>query len=166
MSMIGEYFRVTAAELGRSMDDPDWALDYIDEIRDLEEEAEPSPAMARHFSTYQTWHLLGFLLKRSGFPVDVIHGEEALEKADDWGYGPPRYLTTDRVRLGAEALSGLTYDQLLNGVDPAELNTAEIYPLIWDDHASLEWARDWFAGLTEYFKAAAREGHAVIIWLD
>lgn len=52
MSMISEYFRVTAAELARSMEDPDWALNYIDAVRGVEEEAEPSPAMVRHFSTY------------------------------------------------------------------------------------------------------------------
>jgi hypothetical protein len=47
---------------------------------------------------HQTWDLLGFLLRRSAFPVDIVHGEEPLA-ADDWGYGPPQYLTPDRVRL-------------------------------------------------------------------
>ncbi|MGW2015602.1 YfbM family protein [Streptomyces sp. NPDC001927] len=166
MSMIGEYFRLTARELDRATEDPDWALDHIEEVQDAEAESEPSPAQARHFSTYKTWHLLSFLLERSEFPVDVIQGEAPLEKADDWGYGPPRYLTAERVRLGAEALNRLTYDQLLEGVDPQELIAADIYPLGWEDRASLEWGRDWFSGLTEYFTAAAREGHAVIVWLD
>ncbi|MFD0368870.1 YfbM family protein [Streptomyces sp. NPDC127114] len=166
MSMIGEYFRVTAAELERATRDPDWAFDYIDETQDAVDGSEPSPAEARHFSTYQAWHLLGFLLERRGFPVDVIYGEEPLGKAEDWGYGPPQYLPADRVRLGAEALSRLTYDQLISDVDPRDLVTAEIYPLGWEDRASLEWGRDWFAGLTEYFAAAAEEGHAVIVWLD
>ncbi|MET7566629.1 DUF1877 family protein, partial [Streptomyces sp. NPDC005479] len=100
MSMIGEYFRVTAAELERAIQDSDWALDYIEEPRDVEEEAKLSPAEARYFSTYKAWHLLDFLLQRSGFPVSVIHGEELFGEADDWGYGPPRYLPADRVRLG------------------------------------------------------------------
>ncbi|MFF3775369.1 DUF1877 family protein [Streptomyces sp. NPDC002232] len=52
------------------------------------------------------------------------------ETADGWGYGPPRYLAADRVPLRAEALSGLTYDQLLDAVEPAELTEAEVHPLI------------------------------------
>ncbi|MFF0052166.1 YfbM family protein [Streptomyces sp. NPDC005498] len=166
MSMIGEYFRVTAAELERVIQDSDWALDYIEESRDVEEEAKLSPAEARHFSTYKAWHLLDFLLQRSGFPVSVIHGEEFLGEADDWGYGPPRYLPADRVRLAADELGCLTYDRLLDGVEPHELMAAEIYPLGWEDRSSLEWGGDWFAGLAEYFAAAAHAGHAVIVWLD
>ncbi|MFD9643387.1 DUF1877 family protein, partial [Streptomyces sp. NPDC059082] len=65
------------------------------------------------------------------------------------GHGPPRHLTADRVPLRAEALSGLTYDQLLDAVEPSELTEAEVHPLIWEDRAPLERARDGFAGLTE-----------------
>jgi len=166
MSMIGEYFRVTPAELERAVEDPDRALDRIEETLDAEEESGPPPAEARHFSTYKAWHLLDFLLRRSGFPVDVIHGEEPLGEADDWGYGPPQYLPAPRVRLAADTLGTLTYDRLLDGVDPAELTAAEIYPLGWEDRDSLEWARDHFSGLTEYLTAAARAGDAVIVWLD
>lgn len=121
MSMIGEYFRLTTAELERALEDPEWALDFIDETRDAEEESEPSPAEARHFSTYKTWDLLGFLLRRAGCPVDVVHGEEPLGQADDWGYGPPRYLPVERVRLGAEALDRTPYGQLIAHVDHQEL---------------------------------------------
>ncbi|MCX3292372.1 DUF1877 family protein [Streptomyces sp. NEAU-H22] len=60
--MIGEYLRVTAAELDRAIRDPDWALDFVEEVQDAEEETEPAPAKARHFSTYKTWDMLRFLL--------------------------------------------------------------------------------------------------------
>ena len=40
MSMIGEYVRVTAAELDRVVQDPDWGLDFVEEVRDAEEESE------------------------------------------------------------------------------------------------------------------------------
>ncbi|MFJ9432565.1 DUF1877 family protein [Streptomyces sp. NPDC101490] len=106
------------------------------------------------------------LLKRSAFPVDIVHGEEPFTGVDDWGYGPPRYVTGDRVRLAAETLTQMTYDQLIQGVDHSELATAEIYPLIWDSPTSLGWARDLFIPLTEFFQAAASDGHAMVIWLD
>ncbi|WP_335938713.1 DUF1877 family protein [Streptomyces sp. PTD5-9] len=67
------------------------------------------------------------------------------------------HLPADRVRLAAEALSGLTYDRLLDGVDPRDLTAAEIYPPGWEEPGALDWARDWFTGLTAYFEAAARE---------
>ncbi|WP_405427836.1 DUF1877 family protein [Streptomyces erythrochromogenes] len=89
MSMNGEYLRVTPAELERALVDPEWALDLADEIQAAQEGGEPVPAEARHFTTHQAWHLLGFLLQRSAFPVDIVHGEEALAFGDR-GYGPPR----------------------------------------------------------------------------
>ncbi|MFJ1567794.1 YfbM family protein [Streptomyces erythrochromogenes] len=165
MSMNGEYLRVTPAELERALKDPEWALDLADEIRDAQEGSAPAPAGARHFTTQQTWHLLGFLLQRSAFPVDIVHGEETLA-TDDWGYGPPRYLTPDRVRLAADALQQTTYDQLIQGVDPFELVKAEVYPQIWDSPASLEWARDLFTPLADLFRDAASGGHAMLIWID
>lgn len=164
MSMNGEYLRVTPAELDRALKDPAWALDLADEIQDAgRERARPSEAL--HFTTHKTWHLLEFLLQRSAFPVGIVHGEEPLT-TDDWGYGPPRYVAPDRVQLAADILQQTTYDQLIQDVDPSELTKAEIYPQIWDSPASMEWARDLFTPLTEFFRGAASTGHAVLIWLD
>lgn len=78
--MIGEYLSVTAAELDRAIRDPDWALDFVEEVRDAEEETEPAPAEARHFSTYKNWDMLRFLLARAEFPVNVIQGAASLNR--------------------------------------------------------------------------------------
>ncbi|MEU9417433.1 YfbM family protein [Streptomyces sp. NPDC048272] len=156
---------VTPAELDRALKDPEWAWNLAEEIQDAQAEVEPAPAEARHFTTHQTWHLLGFLLQRSAFPVDVVHGEEPLA-TDHWGYGPPQYLVPERVRLAADTLHGTTYDQLIQDVDPSELTKAEVYPQIWDSPASLEWASDLFTPLTEFFRGAASAGHAMLIWID
>ncbi|MFI5530133.1 YfbM family protein [Kitasatospora sp. NPDC051853] len=165
MSMNGEYLRVTPGELARALEDPEWALDFASDVQDQEDE-ETAPADARHFTTHQTWNLLGFLLKRSDFPVDIVFGEELIPEADDWGYEPPRYLTVDRVRLAADSLNRMTYDDLIHGVDHNELTAAEVYPQIWDSPTSLEWARDLLVPLTEFFQAAASAEHAMVIWLD
>jgi hypothetical protein len=125
--MNGEYLRVTPAELDRALKDPDWALDLAEAIQDAQEEQESAPRETRHFTTHKTWDLLGFLLRRSAFPVDIVHGEELLA-ADDWGYGPPQYLTPDRVRLAADTLQQTTYGQLIEGVDPSELAEARLPP--------------------------------------
>ncbi|MEV7174187.1 YfbM family protein [Streptomyces sp. NPDC093224] len=166
MSINGEYLRVTPEELTRALNDPEWAMDFAEETQDAQDDNETPPAEARHFTTHGTWHMLDFLLRRSVFPVDIVHGEETVAEAEDWGYGPPRYVTADRVRVAADALTRTTYDRLIRGVDPHELAAAEIYPQIWDSPTSLEWARDLFTGLTAFFQAAAADGHAVVIWLD
>ncbi|MFI2505977.1 DUF1877 family protein [Streptomyces sp. NPDC018972] len=147
MSMIGEHLCVTVTELDRAIQALDWALDFVEEVQDAEEETEPAPAEARHFSTYKTWDMLCFLLTRAEFPVDVIRGEEPFAEDGDWGYGPPRYLRPERVRLAAEALRATGYAQLISGVEPAELTGAEVYPFGWSEPGSLEWGRPWYDGL-------------------
>ncbi|WP_431952443.1 YfbM family protein [Actinacidiphila sp. bgisy167] len=164
--MIGEYLRVTATELDRAIQDPDWARDLVEEVQDAEEESEPAPPEARHFSTYKTWDMLRFLLSRADFPVNVILGEEPLTEDEDWGYGPARYLRPERVRLACEALRAVSYDRLLSGVDPAELTDAEVYPLGWSEPDALEWGRPWYDGLAQFFEAAAKADDAMLVWLD
>ncbi|MFD5122617.1 YfbM family protein [Streptomyces sp. NPDC058385] len=166
MSMIGEYLRVTAAALDRAIQDPDWALDFAEEVQDGEEDTEPAPTEARHFSAYKAWDVLRFLMARAEFPVNVVHGEEAFAEDEDWGYGSPRYLRPERVRVAAEALRDTSYAQLVSGVEPSELTSAEVYPLGWSEPGSLEWARPWYDGLTQFFEAAARADDAILIWLD
>ncbi|MFJ1595629.1 YfbM family protein [Streptomyces sp. NPDC088261] len=166
MSMIGEYVRVTAAELDRAIRDPAWALAHVEEVRDSEGESKPSPAGARHFTTYKAWDLLRFLLARAEAPVDVIFGEEPFAEGDDWGYGPPRCLRPDRVRLAARTLRTLSYERLVEGVDPADLTRAEVYPLGWDEPGMLEWGRPWYDGLTRFFEAAASADEGMLVWLD
>ncbi|MFE9360548.1 YfbM family protein [Streptomyces olivaceoviridis] len=172
MSMIGEYLRVTASELQRAIQDPDWALHFAEDVQDTEERSEPAPTEARRFSTSKTWDMLGFLLTRADFPVDVIHGEEPFAENEDWGYGPPRYLRAERVRLAARALRAITYDQLVRGVSPADLTTADVYPLAgayplgWDEPGALERGRHRYDGLTHFFEAAAAAEDAMLLWLD
>ncbi|MET8475157.1 YfbM family protein [Streptomyces sp. NPDC006422] len=166
MSIIGEYLRVTTDELERVIQDPDWALDFVEEVRDAEEEKPPAPSEARHFSTYKAWDMLRFLMARADFPVDVIHGEEGFTDSADWGYGPPRYLRPERVRDAAQALRRTSYAQLLGDLAPAELSDAEVYPLGWDEAGALDWARPWYDGLRQFFHSAAEAGDAMLVWLD
>ncbi|MDT0385954.1 DUF1877 family protein [Streptomyces dubilierae] len=98
--------------------------------------------------------------------MNVIYGEEPFAEDEDWGYGPPRYLRPERVRLAAEGLRTTRYAELISGVDPAELTAAEVYPRRWSEHGALEWGRAWYDGLTQFFEAAARADDAMLVWLD
>lgn len=167
MSMIGEYARVTSAELDRAIDDPEWAQAFVDELIDAEPDEQPDPSEARLLDTDKAWDALGFLLRRVAFPVDVVHGEEALPGAEDWGYGPPRYLTPERVKVAAEAFAQVSGASLVEGVGPEELFRADVYPsIIWERGESLDYVRDYYESLTPFFAAAARDGEAMLIWLD
>ncbi|WP_331718542.1 YfbM family protein (plasmid) [Streptomyces virginiae] len=86
--MIGQYLRLTPAELERASLDPDWAAEYAHELYDRDDAA----ADARVHETDKASHALDFLLKRRGFPVDVVFGEADMPwpEGEDWGYGPPR----------------------------------------------------------------------------
>jgi Domain of unknown function (DUF1877) len=112
VSMNGEYLRVTADELARSIKDPVWTLQLAEGIQDAEEQADLPPAEARHLSTHTAWHTIAFLLERATFPVDIVYGEEEFAEDQDWGYGPPRYLTAEWVQTAAEALAATSFDAL------------------------------------------------------
>ncbi|MFG2096034.1 YfbM family protein [Streptomyces sp. NPDC048612] len=166
MSMIGEYARVTPAELDRALGDPEWALKLVCGRMEAEAATAPEPAAARCLDVDKVWDALGFLLRRRDFPVDIVHGEQAVPDADDWGYGPPRYLTPEQVRSAAEALAGISAESLTAGVAPADLAAARVYPLvIWERGEPLDYVREYYELLRPFLRAAADEGDAVLLWL-
>lgn len=164
--MNGEYIRVTPDELRRAIEDPAWALDLAYQSQDSEEDKDLPPSDVRYLTTHKAWHAISFLLERARFPVDIVNGEVAFAEDEDWGYGPPRYVPADRVRIAAHALAATSYDALIAGVDRADLAKADIYPQIWDESDALDWVRGWFEPLAPYIGAAAQQGHALIVWLD
>jgi hypothetical protein len=164
--MDGEYLRVTPAELARAVKDPKWAIGLAEAVRDAQEQTPLPPARARHLTTHKAWHAIAFLLERARFPADIVYGEEPFAEDDDWGYGPPRYLTTERVRVAAEALAATTYDELVSGVTPTDLAQGPVYPHIWDGPDSLEWVRGWYEPLVPFFAAASAQGNAMLVWVD
>ena len=163
--MNGEYLRVTAAELARAIEDPDWAFEYVEEVMETDGINDVAPADARQLTTHKAWHAIAFLLERAAFPVDVVHGEHTFT-SEDWGYGPAKYLDADQVKLAAESLARFSFDDLIREVDPGQLTAGQIYPLHWDETDALEWVRGWFDPLSPFFGAAALAGEAMLVWLD
>lgn len=112
------------------------------------------------------WDAIRFLFERGAFPVDIICGEERLSD-DDWGYGPLLYSASERVRLAAEALAQLSFDELVSGVGPETLRVAGIHPVeISGKEDALEFVRGWFDPLAPYFRDAADAGDAAAVWLS
>lgn len=174
--MNGNWLRVSPAELERATTDLGWAYQLAGQERAAESE--------RWSCTDKAWHGLDFLLHRLGFEIPVVLGAESFVELpdvepdsdemfdflenleDDWGYGPPSYLTPAQVSAAAEQLAELTEEDLIRGVDPAELTEAEIYPNFWDEQDQLPWIAHYLPSARTYFAAAAKNGEAVICWLD
>jgi hypothetical protein len=163
--MNGEYLRLTPVEMERAIEDPEWAFEYVQEVMESDGVNDVAPAEARQLTTHKAWHAITFLLERAGFPVDVVHGEQTFTD-EDWGYGPAKYLDADQVKLAAQALARLSFDDLVRNVGPAQLTDAQIYPQHWDEEGALEWVRGWFDPLAPFFGAAARASDAMLVWLD
>lgn len=159
MSMIGEYARLTPAELDRAVREPGWVQKFIEEL------AEGTPE--RCLDVDKAWDSLGFLLRRIDFPVDIVYGGETVPGAEEWGYGPIRYLTAEQVRTAAAALAVTPSEALVRDVLVAELAEANLYPRIAkDDELWLTYVVDNYEGLIPFFQAAARDGDAMLVWLD
>jgi uncharacterized protein DUF1877 len=165
VGIYGEYLRTTADELARVVEDPALARQLVEDSRDAEENSDFSPAEARHLSTEKAWQAIAFLLERANFPVDIVYGEGRFAGVEDWGYGPPRYLTVERVAVAAGALATTSFEALTVGVTKAALAKAPIYPDLGGDPDPLGWIRDCYAPLVPYFAAAAMRAEALLIWL-
>ena len=173
--MNGEYLRVTAAELRHAIEDPQWALDYADQVRDavdLGDDAgeewdglDPQQARQRYLTTHKAWDAIGYLLRRNDLPVDVVTGAHAFTD-DDWGYGPAHYLTAQEVADAAAALAATSFDALTAEITLADLTEAKVYPMTWDEPDALDWVRHWYEPLPGFFAAAAGAGDSILIWLS
>jgi Domain of unknown function (DUF1877) len=168
MSMIGEYARLTPAELERAVRDPSWAMEFIyEQIEDSADETAGARQPPRCLDVDKAWDALGFLLRRIEFPIDIVHGEEEIPGAEDWGYGPPRYLPPEQVCAAAAALGDLPSDVLVRGVTEEELAQANLYPyLAGEGLECLEYVIHHYEALVPFFQAAAAAGDAMVVWLD
>lgn len=165
--MIGEYARLTSAELDRAVQDPHWAREFIDELIDSAQDEETSAAPPRCLDIDKAWDTLRFLLRRIDFPIDIVHGEVAIPGAEDWGYGPPRYLTPEQVRTASAALAATPGDVLIRGVTTEQLAQADLYPGVTDDDEEwLSYVVGHFEVLVPFFQAAAGADDAIVVWLD
>ncbi|MFD7027907.1 DUF1877 family protein [Streptomyces sp. NPDC059917] len=164
MSILGSYVRLTVDELERARRDPAW----------VEALGSGGARGERWCSAGTAWDALGFLTRRIGFPVDIAHGEEALPwsgvpgaGAGAWSYGPPRCLTPGQVRTAAAAMAATDGDRLVGGVGPADLARADVYPVhAWEGGASLEGVVARYEELLPFFRAAAADGDALLVWLS
>lgn len=184
MSIEASYRRITPQEFTRLQSDAKAAESFFG--TSLEDLDDPDKLMARmreressdRFLGIGTdWHALHFLLTADGelrpHPLpppplgNVVQGGTATQ----WPctYGPVRSLTPNEVRAVADALSGISVEELRSRFSVESFNAAQIYPhgrrARWTD----EDAESVFAiypRVVEFFRSAARDGDMILLSSD
>lgn len=71
------------------------------------------------------------------------------------------------MRAAADALDAHSPDGLADGVAPADLAAANVYPqTVWERGEDPAWVGSHWAALAAYLRAAARDGDALLIWIS
>ncbi|MFI1016127.1 YfbM family protein [Streptomyces sp. NPDC020965] len=166
MSMIGEYARLTPAELDRAVQDPDWGWEFVEEQLAAGQDDGTPVRGSRLHSTGKMWHALEYLLRLRGVEVNVVHGEEEIPGAEEWGYGPPRTISPERVEVAVRAMAAITPEGLIEGVALAELAEAGIYPYADAEPGErLDDVAVAYQDLAAFFRTAARLRHGLLVWI-
>jgi hypothetical protein len=162
MSMIGNYRRLTEAQLAALKADPEKVADFL---------YAQEPPTGMHLNIDKTWHAIHFLLigkkwEGGGALFDAVLGGAVLGE-EDVGYGPARYLTVDEVAAVANALDEITPIQLTDRFDAKALNDADIYPQGWQsDGHDQNYIRSYYTHLVEFFRAAASSNDAMLLYIN
>jgi hypothetical protein len=119
----------------------------------------------------KAWHAIHVALTGGVDEVDtplglVVLGGTAF--GEDGGYGPPRLLTAEQVRVASEALDELGPGGFAEHLDIAELARLQAYPSVWDedDDELRSWLGDGFDLLAATFRRATADGSAMLIMLS
>lgn len=184
MSIEASYRRITQKEFTRLQSDQKAAesffgtsleeLDDPEKLLSMMQERENSD---RYLGIGTDWHALHFLLTGDGelkpHPLpppplgNVVQG--GTETPWECTYGHVRSLMPDEVAAVAEALSGITVEELRSRFSVASFNSAQIYPHgrrgNWTDE-DVETVFEIYPRLVEFFRAAAREGDMILISSD
>jgi hypothetical protein len=162
--MIGNYRRISPAQLQELLANPDSIGDF------LYEGGDPG---ASHLGIEKSWHVIHFLLTGSAW-----EGEPPLSQAvlggtplgdEDLGYGPARYLKADEVQVVSRALNGISPTELGHRFDQEALAAAEIYPSIWDgaiEEDEIQAFLDDYRLVVDFFAQAAQNEEALLLYID
>lgn len=92
---------------------------------------------------------------------DAVFGGEPI--GEDLGYGPARLLSAEGVSAVAARLRELDPATLRTRMDPAAMEDAGVYPVIWDEDDVFDtYLAPAFDGLRAFYSAAAQSGDSVI----
>lgn len=162
MSMVESFVALEPQQLQALIAEPE-SLDSFLYPDDPDQEPE------HQIDLDKAWHAIHFTLTGS-----VWEGAEPLylvilggtEFGEDYGYGPPRYLTPDQVKAVSSALEPLTPDVFSGMFDSDALTREKIYPKVFwasEEDGGLEYVLDNYLNVREFYRTAAERGDAMIV---
>jgi hypothetical protein len=119
-----------------------------------------------------TWDAIEFILGRLADagripPVwPVVGGGET---GTGFHYGPCWFRTPAEVQRIADVLGRLSKDEFKRAYLPEQMASEQVYPDIWDRtdeaEANFEYVWSWYAGMIEFYQAAADSGEGMLLHL-
>lgn len=128
---------------------------------------QPPSAGPDELNLDKSWHGIHFLLTGRIDEAPPPLGNAILggtEIGEDLGYGPARYLTPDQVREVGQALAGITSDDFARRFDPQKIRQAGVYAL--ENDATADYCVQYFEKMVAYYRDAAYQGNAMLLYLD
>lgn len=164
MSMIGNFLRVSKAELDAYLEDSS-----LLENRIYEEEAdEVDPGL---MDIDKAWEGILFLLTGQNLesldhPLGrVLFSGQIIDEEQDLGYGPGQYLTPAQVKEVNAQIAGISPEDLGKNYDPKKMTELEVYPNSWEEDMA-DYLTDYFKDIKDFYAEASKNDQAVITFLN
>jgi hypothetical protein len=160
MSMIGALRLVTDDELRDLFAHPEKLGDVL-EVEGDDEDLD------------KAWHGLHFLFTGTAWegepPLNFLVAGGTAIGDEEYGYDIPRGFASDEVREIADALGGVSPEDLRTRFDPAKMLAEDIYPEIWDrdpaDDDTLGYLLEYFDVLKAFVNRARERSAALIVYI-
>ena len=124
----------------------------------------------------KAWHAIYYLLTSSAHPEEdtgaaakAVPLGSGIEIEDDFGYGPPRLLTSDEVKEIDALIKSINSADLRKRFELNEMINAEIYPLGgFEENPDefFDYVYGKFVQLQGFYRSAAEKDMTVIFYLD
>ncbi|MFD4434161.1 YfbM family protein [Nocardia sp. NPDC058497] len=148
MGLVFAFHRISDDDAARIIADVATAFDLIDAIN---RNGEPAGDIDK------AWDGLHYLLGAAGVGFDLLREDEP--SRDE---ACTTVWSAEEVAAAALSLAATPFDLLAEHFDPEELGKEGIYPDIWESEWSLDYLRDHYIGLQEFFTHAAATGSPVV----
>jgi len=126
-------------------------------------------AAREELDLHKSWHCLHFMFTGKVEGSDgtalgdaILGGQEIGGDDADTGYGPPRALAPAQVRSVAAALAEFPIDKKAQEFDAAAADKVGIYVA---QHEAGE-LTEYFGQLRSFYEDAARQGNALLLWIE
>lgn len=154
MGMVIGFSRVTQQELDKMYLHPKWMKEFLEEYEDNDERSRDPDGFIE-----KAWGGIQFLLDAADVPIELLmDGDPIDDQCLFCGW------SAEAVKKTAEILGATPFETLAVHFDPARLSEEEVYPMrhLWDAD-ELEYLRDNYATLANFFNATAAKGDAALM---